>query len=266
MEKINLFNKDKKPLLLIDNIFFSYSKEDKTLFSNFFLRIEENDFISIVGPNGSGKTTILKLLIKEFLPDNGFIYLKSKDLKHWKRKDLAKEMSYLPQKIPSEINFNVLDYVVMGRYPHKELLEDYNAEDYNIALNYLKKLDIINIKNKNFSFLSGGEQRIVMLAQALTTESSMLLLDEPDSFLDIAHKKEFYDILKYLNKEENKTIIAISHDLQIAFSYSKKICGIKNGKIIFVEETRNISESMISKLFETKINIYKDKDKMAIVY
>lgn len=266
MEQINLLNKDKKPLLLVDNIYFSYSKEDKTLFSKFFLKIEENEFISVVGPNGSGKTTIMKLLIKEFLPDSGSIYLKSKDLKHWKRKDLAKEISYLPQKIPSEINFNVLDYVVMGRYPYKELLEDYNCEDYNIALNYLKKLEIIDIKNKNFSFLSGGEQRIVMLAQALTSESSILLLDEPDSFLDIAHKKEFYEILKYLNEKENKTIITISHDLQLAFSYSKKICGIKNGMLIFIEETKNISDTMISKLFGTKINLYKNGDKISILY
>ncbi len=250
----------------IDNITFFYSIESGILLDHLSLRIENNDFISIVGPNGSGKTTVLKLIIKEFNPVSGNIYLKNKDLKNWKRKEIAKEISYLPQKIPSDINFNVLDYVVMGRYPYKEIFEDYNSKDYEIALNYIEKLEISNIKDKNFSNLSGGEQRIVMLAQALTSESEILLLDEPDSYLDIGHKKEFYEILKFLNQHEFKTIVAISHDLQLAFSYSKKICGIKNGKISFIENTFEITDKQITDLFSSKINIYRKDGKTAIIY
>ena len=138
--------------------------------------------------------------------------------------------------------------------------------EYYCALNYLKKLEIDCLKDKNFTNLSGGEQRIVMLAQALTSESKILLLDEPDSFLDIAHKKEFYEILKYLNESEGKTIITISHDLQLAFSYSKNICGIKNGQIKFINSINEISDKMISELFSTEINIYREKGKTAVIY
>lgn len=249
----------------IKNISFSYSKEEKILLNNFSMSVYENDFLSIIGPNGSGKTTIFKLIIKELVCENGTILLKNKDLKIWKRKDIAKFVSYLPQKIPSDINFKVLDYVVMGRYPYKELFEDYNSKDYDIALSYLEKLDIKNIQNKNFMNLSGGEQKRIMLAQALTSESQVLLLDEPDSFLDIDHKKEFYEILYMLNKE-GKTIVVISHDLQLAFSYSKRICGIREGKISFIEKIEEVKDNIISELFNTKISINKIDGNTAIIY
>lgn len=252
--------------IYLKNISFSYPKEEKKLFENFNLSIKEKDFLSIIGPNGSGKTTIFKLIIKEYMPDEGLIYLKSKELKNWKRKEVAKFVSYLPQKIPLDINFNVIDYVVMGRYPYKEIFEDYNSKDYEIALDYLEKLDIKGIKDKNFSNLSGGEQRRVMLAQALVSESNVLLLDEPDSFLDIAHKKEFYEILEFLNKEEGKTIVVISHDLQLAFSYSKRICGIKDGKLWFIDEIENIDDNLISELFNTKIKTYRFDGKTGLLY
>lgn len=259
-------NNSNKEILYLENINFSYIKDEKELFKNFSLKIEERDFISIIGPNGSGKTTIFKLIIKELSPLSGQIFLKSKEIKHWKRKEIAKIISYLPQKIPVNLNYNVLDYVVMGRYPYKEIFEDYNHQDYDIAESYLKMLDIGDIKDRSFSNLSGGEQRRVMLAQALTSQSQILLLDEPDSFLDIGHKKEFYEILSFLNKDERKTIITISHDLQLAFSYSKKICGIKNGKISFIENQNNISEKLLSDLYGTDLFIYKDKDRIAVVY
>ncbi|MEJ5273678.1 MAG: ATP-binding cassette domain-containing protein, partial [Spirochaetota bacterium] len=86
--------------IYLKNISFSYPKEEKKLFENFNLSIKEKDFLSIIGPNGSGKTTIFKLIIKEYMPDEGLIYLKSKELKNWKRKEVAKFVSYLPQKIP----------------------------------------------------------------------------------------------------------------------------------------------------------------------
>jgi len=252
--------------LSIKQITFSYPGDDRTLFKNFNLNIDEKDFLSIIGPNGSGKTTIFKLIIKEFSPCEGSIYLKAKELKNWKRKEIAKLVSYLPQKIPIDINFNVIDYVVMGRYPYKEIFEDYSSNDFDIALSYLDKLDIKNIKDKSFSNLSGGEQRRVMLAQALVSESSILLLDEPDSFLDISHKKEFYEILSYLNKEEGKTIAVISHDLQLAFSYSKKICGIKEGNLCFLEQREKLSDEKISQLFNTEIKTYKYGEKVGLLY
>lgn len=252
--------------LLIKDLSFSYPGEERFLFKNFNLSMEEKDFLSIIGPNGSGKTTIFKLITKEFSPNEGLIYLKGKELKNWKRKEIAKLVSYLPQKIPLDINFKVIDYVVMGRYPYKVVFEDYSGKDYDIALSYLEKLDIKNIKDKNFSNLSGGEQRRVMLAQALVSESSILLLDEPDSFLDISHKKEFYEILSYLNKEEGKTIVVISHDLQLAFSYSKKICGMKEGNLCFLEQKENLNDEKISQLFNTKIKTYKIDEKIGLLY
>jgi iron complex transport system ATP-binding protein len=241
--------------------------EKKAFFiENLNFDLKKNDFFIIIGPNGSGKTTLLQLCIGNLASESGEIILKGRNLKYYNRIEKSKILAYLPQKIPLDLHIKVLDYVVMGRYAHKALFEDYNENDYEVARLYIKKLNLERFVSRDFATLSGGEQRRVMLASALAAEAQILVLDEPDAFLDIGYRKEFFQLLKRINLIENKTIFLASHDLSISFQYADRVCGLKNGQILFVESKENITSKMLSSLFNTDVDIIRYNDREIIAY
>ena len=221
-----------KKIIEVKNLTFAYENE-QNLFDNLSVKFYKNDFVSIIGPNGSGKSTLLNLIAGVLLPKKGEIVIINKNINMLKRKDIAKKISFLPQILPESIPFTVFDIVLMGRYPHKNIFEQYTEEDIERVNYYLKFLDLIELKAQLFQNLSGGEKRRVMLAQALTQETDIIFLDEPDAFLDINHKMELYSFLEKLNNELGKTVIVISHDLNLALKYSKRIMVLKKGKIVY---------------------------------
>ncbi|NMA58653.1 ABC transporter ATP-binding protein [Clostridium cochlearium] len=221
-------NKDSNPIIL-NNLNFSYN--EKHILKNINISFERNKFYSILGPNGSGKTTLLKNILKALPTTDKTIYIDAFDINNYKNKDLAKKMSSVPQNTNLEFDFTSFDVVLMGRSPHLKRFERESNKDYEIVREAMEITNTWHLKDKYINQLSGGERQKVIIARALAQESSIILLDEPISNLDIQNQIEIMDTLKFLNRDV--TIISVLHDLNLAAQYSDYILLLKNGEIFF---------------------------------
>ncbi len=191
-------------LIDINNLSLGY--DGKKVLNNLSFKVDENDFICIVGPNGSGKTTLIKGLLGIIKPMKGTI----------KYNNVSKNsMGYLSQDTKIDKNFpaSVSEIVLSGCLNHLGLKPFYSKKDKEECLSNLKLLKIENLKNKNYCDLSGGQRQKVLLARSLCASKKLLILDEPSNNLDYNSKKELYNLAYLLNKNNNITIIMITHDL-----------------------------------------------------
>ena len=216
-----------KKILTVEDICYKYPSH--LVLEEVHLDIEEGDFVGIVGKNGSGKTTFLKLILGMIQPVCGRIVFAPKT-----------KISYIEQlTINSEISFptNVYETVMLGLYSKIGFLKFAKAEHRDLVLQTLKLVGLEGYEKKQISNLSGGEQQRVMIAKALVSNPDLLILDEPTSGIDQESEKQFIDLLHKLNKEYKKTIIMVSHDI-FALSECPKIDEIKNKTI--KEITKNV--------------------------
>lgn len=220
------------------------------------LDIDNNSFIGIIGPNGSGKSTLLKTIYRVLKANEGVVYLNNTPLNSIKYRDSAKAMAVVNQHNYYNFDFKVDEVVLMGRSPHKKALERDTAEDYNIVNDCLKKVEMLEFKNRIFSTLSGGEQQRIMLARALAQKTSILILDEPTNHLDIKHQIKIMGLCKKLEI----TVLVALHDLNIASAYCDRLYVMKSGEI-FAEGTPKdvLTKSIIRDVYEIEVNIFKEE-------
>ena len=205
----------------------SYSIKDKIILNNVSIGISGNKFYSILGPNGCGKTTLLKTIYRILKPSSGIILLNNKNIEHIRLKDSAKEMAVVAQF--NEINFdcNVKDMVMLGRTPHIGFMQTERQKDYDIVEDALRKVGMLDKSERSYLSLSGGEKQRVAIARAIAQNPSLLLLDEPTNHLDIKYKIEILQIIKDLNIN----VLAVLHDIQLACKYSDHIYLMKGGEV-----------------------------------
>ncbi|WP_461207161.1 ABC transporter ATP-binding protein [Clostridium sp. DL1XJH146] len=243
--------------ILIDNLSFSYSNQN--ILDKISFEIEKGEFCSIIGPNGSGKTTLLKNISKSITPKKDTIFIENEDVIKINRKDIARKMALVPQNTYIDFEFSVLDVVLMGRTPYLNRFEGEKKEDFNIAKEAMIKTNVWNLKDKSISKISGGEMQRVLIARALTQETSILLLDEPVSHLDMNHQIELMDTLKLLNEKENKTIVVVLHDLNIAVQYSNKVILLNNGMIEAIGHPKEVlTKEIITKIYNIDVHILEN--------
>jgi len=188
-------------------------------------------FVGIVGPNGSGKTSLFNAISGELELITGNITLKGSDLNKIPIKEKAKKIAIVTQnnEIP---DITVEDYVLLGRTPYKKQFQFLDSKsDIKLSEKYMKLTNTLKFKNCLFSELSGGEQQLVSIAKALTQEPELLLLDEPTSFLDIAHQSQILNLIQRLNEELKLTVLMNIHDLNLASEYCNQMVMINKGKI-----------------------------------
>lgn len=215
--------------ITIQNLSFGY-QETKVL-QNISLEIPKTGFTSIVGLNGSGKSTLLKLMSGVLKPNEGSVFLNDTSIAAIQKKQMAKIMSVVPQNTALEFDYKVMDVVLMGRYPYIGRLKGETAKDREIAIENMKFTNTYQFKDRSFNQLSGGERQRVILAQALTQQPKILLLDEPISHLDLQHQIEIMTLIKKLSMDKELTVVAVLHDLNIAAAYSDNIVMLKDGGI-----------------------------------
>ncbi|MFA5015729.1 MAG: ABC transporter ATP-binding protein [Actinomycetota bacterium] len=227
-------------MLSLKNLNFSYGK--KKILDDISFNAEKGDFISILGPNGAGKSTLVNLISSILKDYRGQIEVGGRNLKGLSSKDIAKMIAVVPQYTNPGFSFTVAEMVIMGRNPYISRFGAERKEDFNAADEAMEKARVLPFANRKFSELSGGEKQRVIIAQALAQDSPILFLDEPTSHLDINFQIEFMNLFSNLNKKENKTIIGIFQDINLAIQSSKKIMLLKEGRIFnsgSVEDTIN---------------------------
>jgi iron complex transport system ATP-binding protein len=262
-------------LFKADNIAFSYSK-DKEYIRNLSLEIEHKDFITVTGKNGSGKSTLVKLLAGIIPPDEGKIYFEGKDIFSIKRKELAVNLSYLPQYgIPFYEGMRVGEFLMLGRYPYRSSNSFFeNKCDVNSVNEALEFSGISKLKLKLVSELSGGERQKVLITLSLIQldinselNKKILIIDEPLTYLDIHHQYEIFEMLSLLNRNFGLTILVITHDLNIALRFSEKTVLMQDGKIVQFGMTNDVlTEETLKKHFLINSQIVKLNDISQIYY
>jgi len=203
----------------------------KTVVSSIDISFEEGKIHSILGPNGCGKSTFLKVIARQLNMERGSVLLHNKQLIQWNRKELAREIAFLMQTHDQSPDITVQNLVAYGRFPHKKPLQrldkqDEEIIDWAIELTSLKRLSTRSVIN-----LSGGERQRAWIAMALAQQPNILLLDEPTTFLDIHHQLEIIELVKKLNTEYGMTIIMVLHDLNQAAMVSDQLVVLLQGKL-----------------------------------
>lgn len=193
--------------------------------------IENNEFVGVIGPNASGKSTLLRTIDRVLEPEGGKVFLEGEDMEKLEKKEIAKKMSVVPQEFSANYSFSVLEIVTLGRTPHLGPLEMEDEEDMEKVKGAMEITNTLELADRSFSELSGGEKQRVIIAKALAQEPSVLLLDEPINHLDINNQLEILDLVKSLTKEGKQTVIATFHNLNTAARYCDKLILIKDGKI-----------------------------------
>jgi len=220
-----------KILFDIKNLNFSIGK--KEILKSLSLQIYEGDYLSIIGPNGSGKTTLIKCLNKIYSPPKEKIFFKNVAIENIGQKKLASQISYVPQVNEQSFPFTVKDFLMLARYPHFSRFSTVTPQDKKAVNDALEITESSQFAERQINTLSGGEKQMIFIAAALAQGGEVILLDEPATFLDPKHEQKIYEILKTIHKQENKTIVTVTHNINSAILYSNKIALIKEGQINF---------------------------------
>ena len=239
-----------------------YSIKNKLILSNASVSIKGNKFFTILGPNGCGKTTLLKTIYRVLKPSSGTILLNGNNIEHISLKASAKELAVVAQF--NEINFdcNVKDMVMLGRTPHLGFMRSEKQSDYDIVEDALQKVGMIDKAERSYLSLSGGEKQRVALARAIAQKPSLLLLDEPTNHLDIRYKIEILQIIKNLNIN----VLAVLHDIQLAGKFSDYIYLMKGGEVKYEGEPRTtITEKSMKDIYDINCKISWSNDNQAMI-
>ncbi len=221
--------KKNKNILSVENLSFSYNQRE--VLNNISFEVKEGDFISILGPNGVGKSTLVNLISKVLSGYEGRIKIRGKDIRELSSRDIAKIVGVVPQYTNPGFSFTVAEIVMMGRYTYTKRFEVAKKEDYKAVDEAMEKAKILPFGKRKFAELSGGEKQRVVIAQVLAQNSPILLLDEPTSHLDINFQIEFINLFLDLNQKERKTIVGVFHDINLALQSGGKIMLLKDGGI-----------------------------------
>ena len=253
-------------IINIEKLNYSYGK--KEVLKELSLDIDENKLTGIIGPNGCGKSTLAKNIIKYINGKFESFKIMDTDIRELTHKKIAQLISYIPQKSIIIPNISVFDYVLLGRFPLlKNSWDNYSEQDYEIVEKNINLLNIRELKDRNIETLSGGELQKALLARALAQEVKILLLDEPTSALDLNNAVEFMKILKNISIKKNISVIIIIHDLNLASLFCDSLIILKDGRFIEKGSPKEvINEENIKSVYNLDCKVcYNENDKPYII-
>ena len=196
------------------------------------LGIKRGEVHAIIGPNGSGKTTLLRVLTRNLKPTEGQVYLDNLSIREIGAKAVAKRMAVLNQSHAKMNDATVRELVSYGRFSHRAWWQGFSEKDTKIVDDCMQKTGLTAMEEKKLSQLSGGESQRAWIAMALAQKPELLVLDEPTTFLDIAHQLEVMELIARLNREEGLTILMVLHDINHAARYADAVTILKSGKLM----------------------------------
>ena len=209
----------------------SCSYGDRTVLNHLDTQFEEGGFYAIMGANGCGKTTLLRLVAGLLAPQQGTVLLNDTNVLHLSARQLAQRMAFVRQHPQTDFEFSAFETVLMGRNPSQHHLQNESEADWQIVEQCMKQTNTWHLRFAKPNQMSGGELQRVMIARALAQQTPILLLDEPVSNLDISHQFEILDLLRQINREQHKTILLVIHDLNMAWQYCDSLLLLHQGGI-----------------------------------
>jgi iron complex transport system ATP-binding protein len=205
---------------------------DRTIVDQLDLRIPAGRVTAVIGANGCGKSTLLRALARLMAPRSGQVILDGKALHSRPSKEVARTLGLLPQSPIAPEGIAVADLVGRGRHPHQKLLARFTAHDYEVVAQSLAATGIEEFADRSVDELSGGQRQRVWIAMALAQETDILLLDEPTTFLDVAHQIDVLDLLTDLNRDRGTTIVMVLHDMNLAARYADHLFAMREGRVV----------------------------------
>lgn len=247
-------------IIEIKNLSFKYNTT-KAIFSDLNLTIKKGEITTLLGKNGCGKSTLIKLLSKNIANYTGNIFLENKELKSYSLKELATKLSIVYQNNITPQEITVFDMVSFARLPYQNIFFYKQTKEDIEKINFaLKETDLIDYKNTIVSELSGGQLQRVYIAMCLAQDTEIIILDEPTTFLDIKYQKSIMKLVKQLNQELGLTIIMVLHDINQAITYSDNIVALLDGKIVKTDKAHTLlNEELLNKIYDTEIKIENNK-------
>ncbi|MBD1892491.1 ABC transporter ATP-binding protein [Coleofasciculus sp. FACHB-SPT9] len=233
--------------------------EGVPIIKNLDLAIPEGKITALVGANGCGKSTLLRGLARLLKPRNGTVYLDAADLFKLSTKEVAKQLGILPQGPVAPEGLTVRDLVALGRYPYQNWLQQWSKEDERLVALALATTGMTELAERSLDTLSGGQRQRAWIAMALAQDTEILLLDEPTTFLDLAHQIEVLDLLLELNQTQGRTLVMVLHDLNQACRYADYLVAVKEG-CVYAHGTpmQVMTEAMVREVFGLGCRIVED--------
>jgi iron complex transport system ATP-binding protein len=237
----------------------SLAYRGNTIIQDLSLTIPAEKITVLVGSNGCGKSTLLKGLARLLKPTSGGVYLDGKSILASSTKSVARQLGLLPQSPISPEGLTVKDLVSQGRYPYQDWRQQWSIQDRQIVREALEMTDLVALSDRPLDTLSGGQRQRAWIAMSLAQNTKILLLDEPTTFLDLAHQMEVLDLLYRLNQQQGRTIVMVLHDLDRACRYADYLVAIKAGSVFAAGTPAEIvTAELVEAVFNLKCQIHPD--------
>jgi len=218
--------------------------------------IPAGSLTGLLGPNGCGKTTLLKLLSGVLRPQTGRVMLGNRALTSMTRRELARHVASVPQETHPAFDYSVMEMVLMGRHPHLSAFQLEGPADFGIAREALEATGTGHLADRNYMTLSGGEKQRVVIASALAQSTEVLLLDEPTASLDLGYQLDVASLLARLNREHTVTMVLATHDLNLAASLCERLVVMRGGRILTAGPTREVlTGDTVRQLYDVEADV-----------
>ncbi|NJK28649.1 MAG: ABC transporter ATP-binding protein [Acaryochloridaceae cyanobacterium CSU_3_4] len=243
--------------LTTQNLTLAYDKT--SIVRDLTLAIPPGQITALVGANGCGKSTLLRGLARLLKPSKGVVYLDGKSITQRSTKAVAQQLGLLPQGPAVPEGLTVKDLVAQGRYPYQNWMQQWSSQDERYVRQALETTDLVDLGDRPLDTLSGGQRQRAWIAMTLAQNTQILLLDEPTTFLDLAHQIEVLDLLHTLNQQQGRTIVMVLHDLNHACRYADYLVAVKAGRLFAAGKPQEImTEVFVQDVFGFNCRIYPD--------
>ncbi|MDQ0270635.1 ABC transporter ATP-binding protein [Cytobacillus purgationiresistens] len=232
---------------------------DSIILKELDVEITEGEITVFIGGNGCGKSTLLRSIARLLKPMSGAVLLEGKEIAKQSTKDVAKKMAILPQSHSVPEGLTVMQLVKQGRFPYQNWLKQWTTKDEEEVLEAIRVTGLESLKDRTVDSLSGGQRQRAWIAMTLAQDTSIILLDEPTTYLDLTHQIEILDLLYKLNQTEKRTILMVLHDINLASRYAHSIIAIKNQQVYGKGKPEEvITPDLVKKVFDLDCDIVGD--------
>jgi iron complex transport system ATP-binding protein len=243
-----------EPAILVDGLSVRFGEAE--ILKQVSVTVARGEFVAVIGPNGAGKSTLLRCLDGIIEPTAGRVEIGGRAIAEYNRRELARDVSYVPQPDAGSLDYTVRSFVEMGRYPHVTSWAALTEADRQAVIEAMNLTGVAGLAGRSMASLSGGERQRASIAAALAQGGSILLLDEPTSFLDYRHQVQILDLLDRLHDEKGFTVVAVTHDLNSTVASADTVLALKNGSVERAGPPSDLlDENVLAEIFDADFRL-----------